>query len=168
MLRLHEIFEKYGTDKAGHGYADVYEPLLEPRRQSVLRVLEVGIGTMIPDAPSTMRGYVPDDYRPGASLRAWREYFPNAVIWGLDTQPDTQFKESRIVTRLADTTDASQVKAAIAGVTFDLIIDDGCHQIESQQATAKHLWTHLNPGGLYVIEDLRGFPVHDALMVMTK
>jgi hypothetical protein len=82
-MTLHEIFEKHGTDKAAHGYARVYEPLLQSRRHSVQRVLEVGIGTMIPNAPSSMRGCVPDDYQPGASLRAWREYFPNAIIGGL-------------------------------------------------------------------------------------
>lgn len=167
-MTLQEIFERHGTDKAGHGYAKIYEPLLEPRRQSILRVLEVGIGTLIPNAPSTMVGYGPENYTPGASLRAWREYFPNAIIWGLDSQRDTQFKEPRIITRLVDTTDESQVNTAIAGITFDLIIDDGCHLIESQRATFKHLWNHLNPGGLYVIEDIAGFPVKDILMVIPK
>jgi hypothetical protein len=167
-MSLHEIFERHGTDKAGHGYAKIYEPLLEPRRETIRLVLEVGIGTMIHNAPSTMRGYVPDDYQPGASLRAWREYFPNAVIWGVDTQRDTQFREHRIVTCLADTTDENQVNAALSGVVFDLIIDDGCHLLQSQRATAKHLWKHLNHGGLYVIEDVTDFPTRHVLTVMAK
>src|ERR1700757_1571692 len=104
MKSLQEIFLFYGTDKASHGYARVYEPLLHPRKWLTYRVLEVGIGTMIPDAPSSMVGYAGDDYKPGASLRAWREYFPHAVIWGMDPAPDTQFNEERIITRRADST----------------------------------------------------------------
>ena len=155
---LKALFNMYGTDKGSpHGYDLVYEPLLRDRRESVQHVLEVGIGTLSPGAPSSMAGYAEPWYSPGGSLRAWRDYFPNAVIWGLDTQPDTQADHTfgdRIVTKLADSTDNAQVDAAVAGLSFDLIIDDGLHTFEAQVATLRNLWPRVKPGGYYVVEDM--------------
>ena len=37
-----------------------------------------------------------ENYKQGASLRSWQEYFPNAMIYGGDIQEDTQFEENRI------------------------------------------------------------------------
>jgi hypothetical protein len=33
---------------------------------------------------------------PGASLRAWRDYFPNAEIYGADIDREILFEEERI------------------------------------------------------------------------
>jgi hypothetical protein len=178
MSNLQELFEKYGTDKATHGYAQVYEPLLRSLRQSIHHVLEVGIGTLSPAAFSSMFGCVPEHYSPGGSLRVWRDYFPTAVIWGLDTMPDTQFSEPRIVTKLGDSTDKAQTDAVLGDQSFDLIIDDGDHRLPGQHATYENLWPRLNPGGLYIVEEgdwvdpvtgygeLHGF--HEPLIVMSK
>jgi Methyltransferase domain len=168
LKMLHEIFERHGTDKATHGYAKVYEPLLNSRRLEVRRVLEVGIGTLDPDAPSSMHGYAAQHYSPGGSLRAWREYFPAAVIWGLDTMLDTQFADDRIVTRLGDSTDKAQVDNALGDTSFDLIIDDGDHRFECQRATLENLWDRVNLGGFYVIEDIGGFHVDDIMTVLSR
>lgn len=36
-------------------------------------------------------------YRPGASLRVWRDFFPNAVIYGWDIDPSAMvYDEERI------------------------------------------------------------------------
>lgn len=152
---LKELFDKYGTDKARNGYHDVYESLLAPRREDITRVLEVGIGTLDPAAPSSMVGYAAEHYTPGGSLRAWADYFPNAVIWGLDTQPDTLLEESAfIMTCLADSTKKDQVDRVLGDLIFDLIIDDGDHSVGSQVATLRNLWDRVATGGLYVIEDI--------------
>ncbi len=152
---LQELFDRHGSDKSLHGYHNIYDPLLGSRREQVSDVLEVGIGTLDPDAVSTMRGFSGPDYQPGASLRAWSDYFPNATIYGLDTQPDTQVGGGRIVTKLCDSTDAGQVNAALPpSLLFDLIVDDGDHEPDSQLATLTNLWPRVKPGGLYVIEDV--------------
>ena len=52
-MTIQDLFHKYGTDKVE--YAVLYHALLETRRQSVRAVLEVGIGTLIPDAHSSTR-----------------------------------------------------------------------------------------------------------------
>jgi hypothetical protein len=38
-------------------------------KEAPISLLEVGIGTMLP-GNSSMKGYMSDDYKPGASLRA--------------------------------------------------------------------------------------------------
>lgn len=166
---LAELFEKYGTDKVRSGYHDTYEELFGPKRFDIRSVLEVGIGTLVPGAASSMVGYAADHYRPGGSLRAWRDWFPNAQVWGIDPQPDTQFQDDRIVTRLADSTNVGQTDAALGDATFDIIIDDGDHQPASQRATFSNLFRRLRPGGFYVIEDVgASFPDVSLIILRAK
>ncbi|SRR6266404_408575 len=155
---LAALIETHGTDKGV--YAPAYEILLRHRREQIRAVLEIGIGTMIEGAWSSMKGNARDDYQPGASLRVWRDYFPHARIVGLDTQPDTQFAEPRIETFLCDSTDSTQVErlraSSLAGRTFDFVIDDGSHVTEDQIKTLSNFFPLLAHGGVYVIEDIPG------------
>jgi len=153
MSILRNLFDNEGTDKGE--YAKTYEVLLGNRRNSVTEMLEIGIGTLIPGG-SSMKGEVNDTYRPGGSLRAWKKYFPNANIYGIDIQPDTQFKEDRIFTFLCDSTDKRIVKETFSKLPskFDVIIDDGCHNSEDQLASLKNFWPTLAEEGLYFIEDI--------------
>jgi hypothetical protein len=153
-MRLADLFAKYGTDKLQHGYADVYETLFAHCRFDITAVLEVGVGTLIPDAHSSMLGFGGDGYKPGASLRAWHEYFPNAFIWGVDPQPDTKIDEGAIYTFQVDSTDTEVMGCIFKGIEFDIIIDDGSHSPENQVATLCNLWPFLEINGTYVIEDI--------------
>lgn len=98
-IDLRTTFEHHGTDKHLHGWHDLYQQIL-PWRGDVERVLEVGIGTLNPDAVSTTVGYFPDDYEPGASLRAWADWFPNAHITGMDNQQDAVLDNTTRITYL--------------------------------------------------------------------
>ncbi|MGQ0732803.1 MAG: hypothetical protein ACT4QD_04005 [Acidobacteriota bacterium] len=154
---LAQLFNRHGSDKDLGGYTPVYHALLSSRQLEPLHILEIGIGTMVPDAHSSMASYALEGYRPGGSLRAWRDYFPNASIHGIDVQPDTQFHEPRITTHLCDSTDARQVEALferLNGLRFDIIIDDGSHVDSNQLATLRLFYQRLTEGGLYFIEDL--------------
>jgi hypothetical protein len=139
-------------------YGGLYGVLLEPSREQVRCVVEIGIGTVIPKAPSTMFGIGSNNYRPGGSLRAWRDFLPNAAVHGLDVAADTQFAgEGRITTHLCDSTDTEQSAAmlrSIAPLVPDLIIDDGLHVEAAQIATLRNFFPALRPGGLYVVEDV--------------
>lgn len=150
---LKALFDKYGTDKGRSGYHEVYERLFSESRKTILAVLEIGVGTLHPRAHSSMVGYGASHYRPGASLRVWAEYFPNAHITGLDTQNDCLINEPRIVTHLANSTRRQEVDDALAENMFDLIVDDGDHEPSSQIATLQNCWRRVKPGGYYVIED---------------
>lgn len=151
------LFDTYGSDKNINGYTPLYTQLFRHLREEPIRFLEVGIGTMIPDVPSSMVGYAQPHYTPGGSLRAWRDYFPNAEIFGFDIQPDTQISgEERIRTFLCDSTQKEQVNKTIPfHNVFDIIIDDGSHYHEHQLQTLENLYPLLKTGGVYIIEDIQ-------------
>lgn len=152
-MKLKDLFDAAGTDKAA--YAPIYEALLRSRRSRIRDLLEIGIGTLIPEAPFSMHGYGADHYRPGGSLRAWRDYFPAARIVGVDVQADTQFKDERISTYICDSTDAAAAGALVARLGgFDVIIDDGSHDADDQLATLANFFPALRQFGLYFIEDI--------------
>jgi hypothetical protein len=156
VMDLADLFNKHGSDKDRNGYSHLYSILFDRIRNEKMNVLEIGIGTMVPGACSSMKNYMPDMYRPGASLRAWNDYFINSNIYGVDIQEDTQFKEDRITTFLCDSTKQASVNELMGklNIKFDIIIDDGWHLDTAQQQTLLNFFPYLNPGGLYVIEDI--------------
>jgi hypothetical protein len=155
-LSIGELLEREGSDK-GKLYAGLYDVLLPPHRQTIRCVVEIGIGTLVPGAVSSMAGYAPEHYRPGDSLRAWRNFLPQAEVYGLDAAPGTQFSdEPRIHTYLCDSTDSGQTAEFLSQITHqpDLIIDDGLHDVSAQIKTLKNFFPALRDGGLYIIEDV--------------
>jgi 23S rRNA U2552 (ribose-2'-O)-methylase RlmE/FtsJ len=147
---LVELFAKYGTDKNTiHSYGPLYEQLLLPYRMSAEAVLEIGV-------------------QHGGSLRAWRDYFPNATIYGVDIDPAYMFKEERIETVVADQGDYNSLLLPLLNKTFDVVIDDGSHKLTDQILSWFYLWPVLKMGGIYCIEDsqdpatLGHFSVHGA------
>ena len=156
-MRVKDVFDRHWTDKGVNGYADLYEALFKCVRDKVNNVLEVGIGTQIPNVLSTMAGYAPGHYAPGASLRAWREYFSSACIYGIDVQEDTIITSERIITAICDSTNEASVTATVGGwgVLFDVIIDDGNHEKECQLQTLRNLWKYVVDGGYYIVEDIQ-------------
>ncbi len=157
-VSLESIFRRCGTDKLVNGYSGLYECLFGRGRRDVKALLEIGIGTMIPGVASSMVGYAPEGYRPGGSLRSWRDFFPNATIYGMDVQPDTQFDdEERIVTFLCDSTNAEEVATTMDRLgcgQFDIIIDDGSHILDNQFRTLRNMFPYLKRTGIYVVEDV--------------
>ena len=133
---------EHGTDKAAdHWYTPHYHQRFEAIRQDPITLLEIGIG-----------GYN-DPSAGGKSLRMWRDYFPNAVIVGLDITPHDPI--DGCVVELGDATDNRVLKHL--GETygpFDIIIDDGSHVSEDIMRTWVGLWGYVRDGGWYVIEDL--------------
>jgi len=151
---LRELIDKYGSDKNRNEYTPIYSSLFEPRRNQSINLLEIGIGTMIEGVPSSMVGYSGEGYKPGGSLRAFRDYFQNGWIYGGDIQTDCMFEEERIITFLFDSTKRDKCDEALKDMNLDIIIDDGLHTYEAQIATFQNLWDRLKPNGLYFIEDI--------------
>jgi cephalosporin hydroxylase len=164
--RLRELFTKYGSDKdwvgnehppypwRPHKYADVYEMLFSAKRHGVRVVVECGIGTNNVDFPSNMTS----SGRPGASLRAWRDFFPSAEIIGVDIDSRVLFSEERIRCYQVDQTDRISVERfwATTGIEeADIIIDDGLHTFEAGSAFFQASISRLKIGGFYVIEDVQ-------------
>lgn len=161
-LDLAELFNKYGSDKDRNGYAQVYYTLFANKCNDNIVLLEIGIGTMIPGVHSSMHDYSLEGYKPGGSLRAWRDFFPNGRIIGVDVQPDTQFDdEPRIETYICNSTKASELTELISNLKiddedlkFDIIIDDGSHYDMDQLQTLRNFYPYLKDGGIYIIEDI--------------
>lgn len=148
MSLLADLFYKYGTDKGIWGYTEYYEKLMGPRRHEVKRVLEVGI-CGYRDIPNNVVG---------ASLFVWRDYFPNAEIFGIDIDSRFIFNDQhRIHTMQCDAYDDDLLRQAMAqfGGHFDMIVDDAVHdpapQIKLMNALAPYLRSDT---GYYFMEDV--------------
>lgn len=147
MSYLESLFTKYGTDKGIWGYTPYYEEAMEKRRFEVKRVLEIGI-CGYRDIPNNVVG---------ASLFVWRDYFPNAEIYGIDNDGKFIFNDQHhIHTVQADAYDHDQMVNAMelfGGGDFDMIVDDAVHDPQPQLKLARFLLPYLGKGGRYFIEE---------------
>lgn len=132
-----------GGDKGTvHNYLPTYERYLT--RTDGVTVAEIGVWF-------------------GHSIGMWQDYFTNSTVYGLDIDL------SRIWFQLpnliqVDATDSAQVDAALPGVDFDYVIDDGSHRVADQIASFDIFIRRLKPGGVYFIEDIDGDSAVAALM----
>lgn len=137
-MNLYDLFQDhYGRqiDKWQH-YFRIYEKHFAKFRGTDVRLLEIGI-----------------DH--GGSLQLWKKYFGSyAEIIGIDINPAALFNEPQIKTYCFD-----QCSSAIAELgPFDIVIDDGSHQLDHQAQTFENLWPRTR--GVYLIEDChQGFPL---------
>jgi hypothetical protein len=154
MKTLRQLIDIYGSDKNVNQYTPIYHSIFNQLRNNDINLLEIGIGTMIPEVPSSMVGYGLGNYKPGASLKSFRDFFPNGKIYGGDVQKDCMFEEERIKTFLFDSTKLEECDAALGDLQFDIIIDDGLHEAHAQLNTFSNLFPRLNSGGYYFIEDI--------------
>jgi hypothetical protein len=162
---LAALCDRYGSDKGSlkrdghpyswpsHTYTDFYTRLFAHCRLNISRVFECGLGTNNPDLRSSM-GILG---KPGASLRVWRDYFPNAQIFGADIDRDVLFSEDRIKTFYIDQLDAQAIDsfwAQVGDAEFDFMLDDGLHTFEAGKCLFLNSIKHLRRDGIYVIEDV--------------
>lgn len=143
--KLTFIADKYRTDKGSIGgawpaqnYTEVYEYFLLPIKNSARKICEIGVYA-------------------GASLYMFRDYFPNAVIYGIDILDTSRLNSDKIKTFIADQSNRTQLKEFIKthGGEFDLILDDGGHSMNQQQISFGYLFKYLKSGGYYIIEDVQ-------------
>ena len=153
------IMTKHGSDKGNitwHNYTAVYSELFKTLGNQALRIFELGLGTNNPNLTSTMGV----DARPGASLRGWREIFPNAMVFGADIDRDILFTEERIQTFYCDQMDVNAIRDLWAQPALqdemDIIIDDGLHRFLANTTFLDGSIEHLRPGGMYIVEDISG------------
>ena len=137
-MTLDEIALKYNADKSSlfHNYTEKYDHYFSPLRQGLINILEIGI----------QNGY---------SLKTWKEYFPNAEIFGIDIVDCKQMDESRIKTLKGSQNDLVFLqKINDMYGPFDIIIDDGSHYNSDMKISFDFLFPLLKHGGIYVVEDL--------------
>lgn len=150
---LCELLGKYGSDKgnatgtARHDYSRYYVAIFRPIRETTKRVFELGIFG-------------------GASLRAWRDYFPNATVMGADIDMGNVAAmkgEPRIIAKQCDETIAGQVSWLWDGQDeFDIMIDDALHTLEDNVRFFEWSNHMLRKGGIYIIEDVPEHQLREA------
>lgn len=149
MNRLTEIANKYNTDKGtnstcdnsgrGHGFTEFYYNYFKELNHPI--ILEIGVWK-------------------GASIKMYNEFFNgNCEIYCIDIDPNRDVSNlgNNIHFFVVDQGDEEQLKkfvSKISDVKFDIILDDGSHQIYHQMLTYSIFRKLLKPNGMYIIEDL--------------
>lgn len=149
---LKVLLDKYGSDKASkHNYNLIYGTVLS-EKLAIKNILEVGMGTNNLDVASNMGRCG----KPGASLRAFRDFCVNAEIYGADIDKRILFSEDRITTFYVDQTDSKTFKQLKNELpeSFDLVIDDGLHSPNANIATLDFGIQIIKKNGWVIIEDI--------------
>lgn len=160
---LCQLLYDYGSDKCPqvrHTYSPEYYKLLKPRIDSCKMLLEIGIGTqaLMHDSLKSLGR----TYEVGASLKAWRDFFPNAIVFGVDIDSNVLFQEERIKCFFADQSNTAsltkcmeEIKAYSGDNRFDVVVDDGSHVLAHQVLSANFFCNgFLKEDGLYIVEDI--------------
>lgn len=137
---LVEIARNFDTDKNhSTGYLENFERHFGHLRNEPIRLLELGVFH-------------------GGSLLMWQEYFPKALVVGLDRRPNPLKEISERIHFYRGSQEDELLLDRIAHECapdgFDIVIDDASHIGTLSRASFRHLFQkHLKPGGTYVIED---------------
>ena len=151
------------TDKiSSHAYETMYGMFILPLRERKVKMLEIGLGC-------------DSRYGAGASAALWAQLLPLAERWEAEldgacvNRMSEQLRSLGIHPLVGDQSDPATLKRWVdeSGGKFDVIIDDGGHTNLMINRSFQALWPHLNPGGLYILEDLQvgrakykaGFPI---------
>jgi hypothetical protein len=138
MNKLEKLGLKYGTDKIGkHNYLPVYYEMFNPIRNNVKKVLEIGVAE-------------------GAGLKMFRDFFPNAIIFGAENDRNRVFVDPPIQVFYCDQSKADDIDRLLGkiGTDIDIIIDDGSHKAKDQIFTCLEIFPKLKKGSIYIIEDV--------------
>lgn len=149
---------KYKTDKSplvgnSHSYTSFYNLLFSNLRYRHISFGEIGI------------------YK-NASMKMWREYFPNANLYGWDCLPEENVEERYKVIDFIQSAkndflyntiydymnvkDEKSIETSFNKVNtkFDILIDDSDHDFWSQIRIIRESVNYMKPGGILIIEDV--------------
>ncbi|RWF46552.1 MAG: glycosyltransferase [Mesorhizobium sp.] len=118
-------------------YFDVYERHFERFRNRQPVVVEIGV------------------YK-GGSLEMWQAYFGDgARIVGVDIDPACKTHESEQIEIFIGSQDDPDLLDRVVEKygSIDIVIDDGSHIMDHVIATFEHLYQHVQPNGVYLVED---------------
>ena len=148
-MRLDDLFKKYNSDKAskfeingnnigGHNYSPFYEKYFHKYKNiKSLNILEIG----------SLKG---------AATASFYNYLDKPKIICADINPfqlEIFSKNIRPIYVDTQSKDALKNLSTFLNQEFDIIIDDGSHNIKDQIITFNIFFQKLKKTGLYVIED---------------
>ena len=150
---LDELFYYYGSDKAnifkktnnqGHGFSSFYTNQFDYLKTHKINILEIG-------------SYA------GASAAAFTKYFPNANVFCFDVNiSNFKFYSKKIHVFGIDINNRNKVKKTLKKIfkehqfsNFDLIIDDGSHNLKDILFSLNFFFKFLKKGCSFIIEDFK-------------
>lgn len=158
--RLCSLMDSHGSNK-NHRQHVIYTPFYHALFHDLNPelVLEFGIGSKNPSMPYNMIG---QETEVGGSLRAWKDYFPAAIIVGADIDRDVLIDDERIHCFYVDATNTNTIETMWNEISmlwgherkFQLMIDDAHHEFESNTNLFNGSISKLVTGGFYAIEDI--------------
>ena len=151
ITSLDELLNFYGSDKAdffkvnntkGHGFSKFYSQHLEHLKNKEIYVLEIG-------------SYA------GASAAAFSKYFPKSKIFCLDINiSNFKYFSKKIEVFGIDIRNEKENLKVLSNIfskyninAFDIIIDDGSHNLSDMLHSLNFFFQYLNKKGTYIIED---------------
>ncbi len=154
---LCDLMNGEGSDKGNghHNYSKIYHAMFKDIRNVEFCMFELGMGTNNIYIKSNMG----INGKPGASLRAWSHYFSKARIFGADVDPaivNGPHDNDRIKTHWVDQTSAMAIKSLWEkfNMVFDIIIDDGLHEVSGNMSFLENSHHKLSRDGVFIIEDI--------------
>jgi hypothetical protein len=142
MTELEALAIGLNTDKGtDHSYLPWYSGLLDGFRKRLnagedISLLEIGV-------------------RGGGSIHLWRDYFGQRLrLHCIDLNMPGDLPRGTSL-HLGSACDEVFLRSHLAGFSFDIIIDDGSHEVEEQIRTFLLLKPLLKPGGVFIIEDIQ-------------
>lgn len=123
-------------DRLGHTYGIVYDEVFDKFDvNDNLNILEIGI-------------------QKGGSLCAWKDYFKNSNIYGVDIIDciKNEYRRNEFTYIFSDIKESS-VAEKLKDTNFDIIIDDGSHFLEDVIFVVSNYLQKLKRGGYLIIED---------------
>ncbi len=150
---LDQLLHHYGSDKAnifkktkdsGHGFSKFYVNHFAKFKRSNLKILEIG------------------SYK-GGSAAAFSKYLTNSTICCFDVNiSNFSYSSKNIYVFGVDIRNRKKINENLTKIIkelnidlFDVIIDDGSHNLSDILLTLKNLFKILKRKGLYVIEDYK-------------
>ena len=123
---------------SAHGYSKFYEKFFFDKKEKQCNILELG------------------SFYGNASASLFF-YFKYSTIYSGDIYPDLfRYKSKRISNFFIDTSSENSIKENLLNkdISFDIIIDDAGHFFKDQIISLFLLFKKLNPGGLFITEEL--------------
>jgi cephalosporin hydroxylase len=133
------------TDKdTVHSYLETYQEILIKKKETARNILEIGINK-------------------GGSIKLWSDFFTNATIYGLDINDTSEVIDSiknKKNIKLFNHYDAYNFETFYYNflkkdIKFDLILDDGPHDLNSMRTFIKLYSQVLASDGILIIEDVQ-------------
>jgi predicted O-methyltransferase YrrM len=143
-MLLKDLVDNSRTDKnTVHAYLDLYQKLVEDKKDTAKNILEIGIGG-------------------GGSIQLWYDYFLNANIYSVDiNHMNWGFEKLLPLDRVTLYTGVDAYNEQIfnsyfykKNLKFDMILNDGAHTLETMIKFVELYSKILTDDGILIIEDI--------------